>query len=563
MSLYFYTYKVSVNTMVNQLVKAQEIQLSVVAEQLDNKIRELASMLLTLKEDPDLRAYQRMYLESKLLDYDKLTLISRIQDKLVLQSASTSWVNTLSFYSPSLNTSINSNSGYKLFHLPDEKLSFNHWNVQTVEQDGKNHFIFFYRLADPVNAYKDSQLKFFLEVQFSDTNIRRVLDSFKVHGRNDPFFYHPEYGLILNSTSQVDELSEIQSHLKGIKTDDSGNFNLVINAKEHLVTYVLSKEVGWYLIDYIPTEDIFSPVIESRNSFFLSSSVLFILSIAAAYLLYYQVLLPIKALMQGTQRLELGDYRYRIVQKASNEFRFLFSRFNRMAEKIQTLIERVYEEKIRVREATVKQLQSQINPHFLYNCLAFINSMAKMEDYKSIEAMSYHLRQYYRYGTDVQNQTVLLKEEIELIKNYLEIQRMRVSRLHYEIDIPDHILHITVPRFILQPLVENAVIHGIESTPNAGRIHITCREEGEYILLQVDDDGPGLSDDRLRSLQSKLEAPLNENMGCGAWNVHQRLKFGYGSESGLQYNASTTLGGVSVLMILKHELLQQIDNEGS
>ncbi|MHA6483419.1 cache domain-containing sensor histidine kinase [Paenibacillus sp. strain BS8-2] len=551
LTLYSYTYQVSVSTMENQINDSQLTQLSVIAEQLDTNMKQLASMLLTLKEDPDIRAYQRIYLESKLLEYDHLTLLGRIQDKLVLQSISSSWDNDLIFYSPSLNATISSKSTSNAAYSDADLDRLYRWEAEAVEQNGNLHYSFRYRIAHPVEAKGLNELKFLLEAQFTEANIRKLLNSIQKTGRNDPFLYHPQYGTIHVTGSPSSVMLQLQDRLQTIGIEQSGKQHVSIDEQEYLVTYVPSEELGWLLVDYTAVEKVLTPVNESRNSFLLSTSVLFMLSVAAAYLLYTQVVVPIKSLMNGTQRLELGDYKHRIQSKHSgNEFKVLFLRFNRMAERIQTLIETVYEEKIRVREATVKQLQSQINPHFLYNCLAFMNSMAKLEDYKSIEAMSYHLRQYYRYGTQVQNQEVRLSDEIELIRNYLEIQGMRMSRLTYDIEFPDELLTIVVPKFIVQPLVENAVIHGIESKPEAARIVVKGWREDDHIFIQVDDDGKGLSSTAMQALHDKLEEPLGEDMGCGVWNVHQRLRYGFGEGSGLRFGDSE-LGGFSARLVLQ------------
>src|SRR5690606_39681649 len=124
-----------------------------------------------------------------------------------------------------------------------------------------------------------------------------------------------------------------------------------------------------------------------------------------------------------------GYFSVRLNYSARNEFSLLFARFNIMAQRIQELIENVYEEKLRRREATLKQLQSQINPHFLYNCLFFIKNMARMKNEEAVVAMSLNLGEYFRYTTRLGNQTATLAEELSVIVNYLEIQNLRMRRI--------------------------------------------------------------------------------------------------------------------------------------
>ncbi len=121
-----------------------------------------------------------------------------------------------------------------------------------------------------------------------------------------------------------------------------------------------------------------------------------------------------------------------------------------MAEQIQELIEKVYKETLRSREATLKQLQSQINPHFLYNCLFYIKNMASLGEKEAVVAMSLNLGEYYRYTTRLENPMTTIREEMKLIQNYLEIQTMRMQRLGYEIAIPEDMMELEIPRLLIQ-----------------------------------------------------------------------------------------------------------------
>lgn len=126
------------------------------------------------------------------------------------------------------------------------------------------------------------------------------------------------------------------------------------------------------------------------------------------------------------------------------------------------LIEQVYLEQLRAKDAHLKQLQSQINPHFLYNCLFFIKSKAVVGDTDSVEAMALNLGEYYRYITKTDHSLTTLQDELKLLENYLEIQNLRKQRISYEMDIAEDLLGLQIPRLLIQPLVENSIIHGIE-----------------------------------------------------------------------------------------------------
>lgn len=229
---------------------------------------------------------------------------------------------------------------------------------------------------------------------------------------------------------------ELVDRLEETQLKPSENRTVKIEGESYSVNIVYSDKMGWYLIDYMPLTEILHPILTSNRLFYFAISALLLMSCLVAYLLYVQVQVPIRLLVGGFQRLKQGDYSARVEIKGKNEFSFLSGRFNSMVEQIQMLIENVLMEKIHVREARLKQLQSQINPHFFYNCFSFITSMAKLDNMGAVVGMSHNLSRYYRYTTRQERDLVALSEEVEFVNHYLEIQKMRMSRLRYEINIP-------------------------------------------------------------------------------------------------------------------------------
>jgi two-component system sensor histidine kinase YesM len=302
------------------------------------------------------------------------------------------------------------------------------------------------------------------------------------------------------------------------------------------------------LVDYVPLEMTLLPITKSRNFFYVSIGLLLMAGMAAAYLLYRHVQKPIAKLLQGVQQLKRGVYSARIEYRPNNEFDFLIRRFNEMAEEMQDLIEKVYAEQLRSREATLKQLQAQINPHFLYNCLYFISNMAMLEDKQSVVAMADNLGDYYRYTTRLEKMTVSVRDELQLITNYLTIQNLRMERVCYEIDIPESMLDLQIPKLLLQPLVENAVIHGLERKAGKGLIRITGESGGFGHRIVIEDNGAGMTKAQLDELRMTLDAPMGEEMGCGVWNVHQRLQHVFGASAGLVLQAADNGSGLKCIV---------------
>lgn len=219
-----------------------------------------------------------------------------------------------------------------------------------------------------------------------------------------------------------------------------------------------------------------------------------------------------------------------------------------MAEEIEELIGKVYAEQLRTREANLKWLQSQINPHFLYNCFALIRSLTRLGKTDSVLRLTTHLGKYYRYTTRIERQIVTLGEELELIKSYLEIQNMHIPSLSYRIDVPEPMRALEIPRLLLQPIVENAVVHGIEPSGRDGTVRIAGEQTGGLNIVTVEDDGVGMSAERLRALRAELEHPSGDDAGCALRNIRERLVLQFGEEARLEFDSREN-GGTTVRVV--------------
>jgi two-component system, sensor histidine kinase YesM len=218
-----------------------------------------------------------------------------------------------------------------------------------------------------------------------------------------------------------------------------------------------------------------------------------------------------------------------------------------MAEEIQNLIEMVLAEQIQTRDAKLKHLQAQINPHFLYNCLGFIINMTKLNKKEAVLAMSHNLSDYYRYTIRLGDDMVTIEDEILLVKNYLEILNLRSFPIELTCHIPDDLMELSIPRLLLQPLIENSCIHGIEPLDQTGKIEIRCVETEGVLKISVGDNGVGLTDQKIGELKIMINQPQKLVTNYGIWNVYHRLLFTYGETAKLELSHSN-LGGLQVAL---------------
>jgi len=537
--LYTYSHYTSVKVIEEELKNRNLNRLLIVRNQLDANFNQLSTLLLALSGDQSINQFKNIDIYN---NYESFQIKKEILEKFDFYGGLSTWTHDFSIYAMQRKESLQTSQHTDI----PEEIAID-WEFRQSENDRHSSF-FIKHLVHPINSYHHGEPSdFIMEAKFPVKNIENYLQELKLNRYSDPFIYSDSFGSIVSRSSNHKLINELIQPLSEELQGESGNVTVEIEREEYLVSYVKSHSLDWMIVDYTLLKDVLHPVTLNRNLFYFFGTVLLILSILAAFLLYRNVQLPVNHLVHAISRVKEGDYSVRVKAVRNNDFNMMISTFNEMAEQIETLIEEVYKERIRYQDAHVKQLQSQINPHFLYNSLFILKSMAKLNHYEGVEAMSVHLGKYYRYMTRMENEYSTIREELDFIKSYLEIHVLRMQRLIYNIDIPEEMLDIPIPRLLIQPIVENAFIHGIDSRVEEGKINIKGESNaGEYKIV-IEDNGKGLSAEGISNLIQKINLPMEKDTGCGVWNVHQRLFYHFGEGAGLRFKTST-LGGLQVVL---------------
>lgn len=555
-SLYGYTVSTTTNAVKREIESSRLNQLSFLASQLEDDIDQVALNAYNLLQDPSLRDYAALPSIGHLLDRNKLKLA--ITEKLELQSTASAWPNTLTIYFPSTGNILSSDPNRARISAYDFRApAADSWMyVQSgIGSPISDEFVLYVH-----DRRQSSGVS--IAASFPVENIRKLLDSFE--HQSDPFLYHPSGRYIFNHDSDSVTSVRMARRLSKLPIEDSISLVEQANGMSYQLNAVPTTLKGWYLVDYTPLERVLQPIRRSTTLFFLTTAVLLCLGIAFAFELYRNVQLPIRKLVSGLSRFKEGDYGVRMGFVPAREFQLLTEGFNEMAKRVGDLIGKVFAEELRAKEAEFKQLQSQINPHFLYNCLFFIKSKAKIGDTESVEAMSLALGEYYRYMTRSEHGIVPLRSELELIGNYMSIQDLRKQRIHYENAVPDELLDAAIPRLMLQPLVENAVLHGIEPKLGRGMVRISGERIARGFSLTVADDGVGMSPEACKKLTDALSGPIAEGIGYGIWNVRQRLVKRYGAGSTVVIESKPGEGtSITLICIDKEKTTKENDEHAN
>lgn len=272
-------------------------------------------------------------------------------------------------------------------------------------------------------------------------------------------------------------------------------------------------------------------------------------SVLAAWLISASIYQPIKKLHDVTTTIAEHDLRALVTRENVNEITELGISFNIMIGRIKELLAAQVKEQEALQKAELKALQAQINPHFLYNTLDTIVWMAEANKTDQVIEIVRTLSSFFRIALSKGKDWIPIRQEIEHVRSYLHIQKIRYRDiLDYQIDVDDNVLDGTILKLTLQPLVENALYHGIKNKRNGGTIWVRARlKDTDQILLEVQDDGVGCTPYRLAQIREKLGSAAyeiaQEEEGFGLANVNKRIKLYYGSQYGLsiesQYQEGT------------------------
>jgi two-component system sensor histidine kinase YesM len=307
--------------------------------------------------------------------------------------------------------------------------------------------------------------------------------------------------------------------------------NKTIKGEGYQLIYSMSDYSGWKTVGVFSLNKTLEQVVSFQYILlFVMLGVLVFVSLFSV-LFSSRITKPIIKLKSLIDQAEHGDLTVHFDSKYNDEVGRLGKSFNAMIDEIRHLIETIYYQQRQKRQDDIAFLQAQIKPHFLYNTFDTIHWMAKKYDAKDIIQMISALTKLYRIGLSKGSDTILLSEEIEHVRNYLIIQGTRYSDiLDYEIICTADSTHLYVQKLILQPLVENAIYHGVRQSPEPGKVIVHVYEEEDTLWLKVTDNGPGISPDQLTTLNEQIQSKENPFIGYGLYNVNSRIMLRHGDD---------------------------------
>jgi two-component system sensor histidine kinase YesM len=357
--------------------------------------------------------------------------------------------------------------------------------------------------------------------------------------------YHPQQQLI-DSKLRTERIAEV---LRA----PSGHSFVANEGGDKRIYSVQDTNFGWRIAGVAYSDDLIASKEGLRNSIIFYSLCGLAISLLISVGLSHRLSKPIKVLQSDMKQVEKGNFNIQTEIGQMNEIGQLGRSFNLMVSRTKFLMEETILNQENKRKSELLLLQSQINPHFLYNTLDSIVWMAEQKQHEEVVLMTSALAKLFRASITKEKELVPIRVEIEHITNYLLIQKMRYNdELNYVIDMDESILGYKTLKILLQPFVENAIYHGIRNMygMNDGLITIRGRQAGDQIIFEVEDNGQGMSPEQLgKLLYSNIED--NGNQGIGIRNVNERIKLYFGHEYGIQIRSEIEEGTCITIVIPK------------
>ncbi len=342
--------------------------------------------------------------------------------------------------------------------------------------------------------------------------------------------------VIASRDQSIDYLFEPE--IQNIITDSRGAF--IDKKEEALVSYVSMQEPSWRIITYVSLNQLYREINLLRNWIILLSILSVSLLSVFGLFISFDLISPINRLVKGMKKIQKGQWVVNMDEDRGDELGFLSKTFNEMTKEIDHLVNRIYREQLTRKDAEIKALQSQINPHFLFNTLESINWMAQLNNVPEISETVSALSSLMEISIGRDDRLITIEEEFTYIDNYILILKKRFEdRITLEKNIQSEVMDIKIPRLLIQPLIENAVYHGLERSRNKGVIKLNAQISGDEVLIEVVDNGLGIEKDELEIINDKLSMDnetyfrsmeSNGKKSIGIENVNRRIKLLYGEE---------------------------------
>ena len=514
----------------NEIEKNAEASVKYGIERLEAQVLMINRLQNNFINDNDLNRFLLYY--NRVPNYEYYTMVSAVLDRMAIIKDGNECIKDVGIYISDIGVSISLSGRYSKLSIDEyQNLS----NI--IECDGGPIYFsdndIYTLLQYPIVNNKKSS-KYIIKISLSPEKFFHEYLEKGIDNDNCIFLYdHIMNQLIYMPRDGMDELAENISTYVDIK---KGKKEISYNGQRYLMVTGYSEYLEQFVIQCIPMTNIFR--VKNRLFWLLGAYVIFSIILALSFPNSVKRIVkrPINQLIKAFENVEKGNLQVQISYQASDEFNYLYEKFNHMLNRLVRLIDENYRSKLYAQQAELKQMQAQIRPHFLYNTYFMLHRMILDEDLEYAIKLSEHLGSYMEYITHNYDEVVALENEVEHMRRYLEIQSMRFGK-RIQIcmeELPEPLRKVQVPRLILQPVVENYLKYGYEVSEEYGALCVSYEEKEGVFCIIVSGGCTEIDEQKVKELEARLASEVDTIEVTGLINIHRRLRLTFGASSGIQ-----------------------------
>ena len=534
-----------------QAIDTKTEQLQFYTESLEDSIQRLILLQSDSNRSTELNILSNQY--KYMTNYERSFNIDSLRDVLSSIKYSSGYAQDVTAFIPSIHKKVGAQTGLDDMSPEDSTL------MKISNKDFPSSQIISYRGALYSNvAYLTGSQKFLYSIliQISISQLRSDLMQF-IHDKGS-------FALIVNDVDRsviasAGNLPPIPAteYCRSVSGSSSGGakigvFSGQLNNSRFVFLYAPAQTLGFTIYDIVPESALTAPISFYQMCFWVFVVAAAVIITIFTLLSYRIIKQPINVLIAAFDRVDKGDINFSISHRYNDEFASLYGYFNQMLQSLKSLIDQTYKQQIMLQNAELKQLQAQINPHFLYNSYFQLHRMIKQEDYERATLFSKYMGKYFQFITRGSKSYVTLKSEVDHARTYVEIQQMRFEgRIRAEFgEMREQYSNVSVPRLILQPIVENAYEHGLREKVADGLLRVSFDPLPDGVRILVEDNGDDLSDDDLKRLQDRIRGEAQCTEVTGLINIQARLRITSEGKNRLHVRRSE-LGGLCVCVEIR------------
>ncbi|MDR9856787.1 histidine kinase [Paenibacillus sp. VCA1] len=518
-------------------------------DSLDKEVERIMQYLPNYVMDNDLM--ELAAIGTDMTDYERAQSITLIQKRLDLMKNSSPFIQEAKAYVPKI--------GRTLLSVKYET-GIDEAEYAAMQHDGPFYddpFVYwndrlFLTMSYPTNTFKDPL--YMVGIELSTRKIKEALQQITGSLSGESMLLNAEQGFLIGSSDKTELQDELKDFIakKQAQGKQQGYERVRFGDGRYLTVFKYSDVWKSYSVTCIPESAVLGPIQTYKRWFLWACGLAVAAGAFFSYSLMKLMYRPLMRLIHGFKRVQKLELLPLSIDRRRDEFGYLYQAFNDTVHSLKTLIEQNYEQRILSQRSELKRLQSQINPHFLYNCFFVLCRLIKSDKKEKAYQFCLYIGEYFQFITRNDEDIIPFELEIKHSRTYVEMQSVCYGdRIQVRFEVEP--LPLQVPRLILQPIIENAYKHGFGGMAGKGDLRVCGERRKDRFTICVEDNGNSLDDDKLEQLRLRLaRAGDRIEETTGLINVHRRIQLHYGREYGLEVSRSS-LGGLKVLIHLGME----------